>query len=75
MFLCIDHDVFEFSKKPPFNRCEVQKSLQEEGAVKVTYIIAKQSIEEWFLYDLEGVINYLHLPKTTKGRRAMDKKL
>lgn len=78
VFLCIDHDVFEFSKKPPFNRCEVQKSLQKEGAVKVTYIIAKQSIEEWFLYDLEGVINYLHLPKTTKrpkgnGQEALKK--
>lgn len=66
VFLCIDHDVFEFSKKPPFNKGEVQKSLEEAGAKKVTYIIAKQSIEEWFLCDFEGVLNYLRLPKTTK---------
>ena len=66
VFLCIDEDVFEFSKKPPFNRSELQNSLQEEGAIKVTYIIAKQSIEEWFLCDMEGVISFLHLPKATK---------
>lgn len=66
VFLCIDHDVFEFTKKPPINKSEVKKSLQKAGAQKVTYIIANKSIEEWFLSDLEGVLNYLRLPKTTK---------
>ncbi len=78
VYLCIDDDVFEFSKKPPFDKNELQKSLLEAGAKKATYIIAKQSIEEWFLCDLEGVLNYLRLPKTTKrpngnGQEALKK--
>lgn len=66
LFLCIDNDVFEYSKKPPINKKEVKQSLLDAGANGVTYIVAKQSIEEWFLCDLEGVLNYLRLPKTTK---------
>ena len=66
VFLCIDHDVFEFSKKPPFDKTALKKALQERGAKTVTYIVAKQSIEEWFLCDLEGVISFLRLPKSTK---------
>jgi hypothetical protein len=66
VFLCIDEDVFEFSKKPPFNRNELLKVLKNAGAKKCTYIIAKSSIEDWFLCDLEGVISYLRLPKSTK---------
>ncbi|MBE6810226.1 MAG: DUF4276 family protein [Ruminococcaceae bacterium] len=78
VFLCIDHDVFEFSKKPPFNKTELQKLLQDAGAKTVTYIVAKQSIEEWFLCDLDGVLSYLRLSKSTKrpkgnGQEALKK--
>ena len=66
VFLCIDQDAFEFSRKPPFNRTKLSQRLKTDGAKRVTYIVAKQSIEDWFLCDLEGVLNYLHLPATTK---------
>lgn len=66
VFLCIDSDVFEFSKKPPINKTEVANGLKEAGAKKVQYIVAKSSIEEWFLCDYEGVLRYLHLPTSTK---------
>ena len=66
VFLCIDLDVFGLSKKPPFDRKKLPLLLEESGAKKVTYIIAKQSIEDWFLHDFSGVINYLHLPTNTK---------
>ncbi len=66
LFLCIDNDVFEYSKKPPINRQEVKQSLLDAGAKDVTYIVARQSIEEWFLCDLDGVLSYLRLPKNTK---------
>lgn len=66
VFFCIDHDVFEFSKKPPFSKDELKKAFLSSGAKNVAFIVAVQSIEEWFLCDLEGVIDYLHLPATTK---------
>lgn len=65
VFLCIDSDVFEFSKKPPLNKEKLKKALCAAGAKKVTYIIAKKSIEDWFLCDLPGVLDYLHLPSNT----------
>lgn len=68
LFLCIDNDVFEYSKKPPIDKEDVKQSLLNAGAKDVTYIMAKQSIEEWFLYDLDGVLNYLRLSKDTKKR-------
>lgn len=78
VFLCIDSDVFELAKKPPFDRNVLPKDLQEAGAEKVQYIIAKKSIEQWFLYDLDGVLSFLRLPKTTKvpsgnGQEALKK--
>lgn len=67
IFLCIDSDVFELSKKPPINRTAIKKSLTEKGTT-VTYIYARKSIEDWFLYDYEGILNYLHLSRTTKAK-------
>lgn len=64
--LCIDTDVFEISKKPPIDRSAVKKALLEEGAKKVFYIEAKNSIEDWFLEDLAGVCSYLKLSPKTK---------
>lgn len=66
LFLCIDSDVFQLSKKPPINKKEVRSALLAAGAKKVTYIVAKQSIEEWFLTDLSGVLKFLRLSKKTK---------
>ncbi|MCF2652851.1 DUF4276 family protein [Anaeromassilibacillus senegalensis] len=64
--LCIDTDAFDLSKKPPINKNDVKKSLETSGAQKVCYIEARDSIEDWFLSDLEGVVSYLGLLKGTK---------
>lgn len=66
LFLCIDSDVFALEKKPPINRKKVQQELLDAGAHSVTYIMAKYSIEDWFLSDLEGICKFLHIPATTK---------
>ena len=66
VMLCIDTDVFEFSRKPPIDKIAVKASLEEEGAKKVVFIEAQYSIEDWFLSDFDGVISYLGLPKNTK---------
>ena len=64
--LCIDTDAFAFSKKPPINKVMVKKSIESAGAKKVCYVEAEQSIEDWFLADLEGVVSFLGLPRGTK---------
>ena len=73
--LCSDTDVFEFASKPPIIWDDVQKKFYENGAAKVIHIQAKQSIEDWFLYDLEGILAFLNLSKNTKvsGKNGCDK--
>lgn len=61
--LCYDTDVFELQKNPPVNFTEISKALYSAGAKKVYKIKAKQSIEDWFLYDLDGIASYLNTSK------------
>ena len=73
--LCSDTDVFEFASKPPIKWNEVKKELEANGAKKVIHVQAKRSIEDWFLYDLEGILKFLRLAKNTKvsGKNGYDK--
>ena len=72
--LCHDTDVFELSSKPPVKWEDVEMEFRETGAT-VVHIMARQSIEDWFLIDLEGIITFLRLPKKTKisGKNGYDK--
>ncbi len=65
--LCRDTDVFEFSSKPPVRWDEVENALLESGASKVIHIEARHCIEDWFLYDVEGINAFLRLSKKTKA--------
>ena len=73
--LCRDTDVFEFSEKPPVKWEEVEKGLLENGARKVIHVAACHCIEDWFLYDVDGIIAFLHLSKKVKvsGNGGYDK--
>ncbi len=73
--LCSDTDVFELSSKPPINWSEIKKELKANGAAKIIHIQAKRSIEDWFLYDIEGILKFLKLSKKTKvsGKNGYDK--
>lgn len=73
--LCRDTDVFELSQRPPINWMEVEKAFKEHGVQKIIHIEAKRSIEDWFLFDMDGIISFLHLPKKTKvtGGNGYDK--
>ena len=64
--LCYDSDVFEFSRKPPVDWQAVTKALKARGAREVRQVKAVTSIEDWFLYDPEGLRSYLKLPKKFK---------
>ena len=73
--LCSDTDVFDFVPKPPIKWDEVKKDLANSGAAKVIHVQAKRSIEDWFLYDIEGILGFLRLGKNTKvsGKNGYDK--
>ncbi|SDG46888.1 hypothetical protein [Desulfosporosinus hippei] len=64
--LCYDTDVFDFSANPPVVWSEVEQQLKASGANKIIHVKAKRSIEDWFLYDVKGVLRYLRLPETSK---------
>ena len=73
--LCSDTDVFDFAPKPPIKWAEVKKELEDNGASKIIHVQAKRSIEDWFFYDLDGILNFLRLAKNTKvsGKNGYDK--
>lgn len=64
--LCSDTDVFDFAPKPPIKWNEVKKELIEHGASEIIHIEARRSIEDWFLYDVEGIKRFLRLGKNVK---------
>lgn len=73
--LCSDTDVFEFASKPPIKWNEVKRELMNNGALKIIHVQAKRSIEDWFLYDTEGILGFLRLGKNTRvsGKNGYDK--
>lgn len=73
--LCRDTDVFELAPRPPIKWEEVQQDLLNAGASKIIHIEAKHSIEDWFLYDIEGIKSFLRLPKKTNvsGKNGYEK--
>lgn len=60
VFLCYDSDVFEFNPKPPVDWDIVVNDLIKSGAARVVQVRAVHSIEDWFLYDTEGLRKFLH---------------
>ncbi|WP_310601860.1 hypothetical protein [Anaerosporobacter sp.] len=73
--LCSDTDVFEFASKPPIKWDEIKKELAYNGALEIIHVQAKRSIEDWFLYDIEGILGFLRLSKNSKvsGKDGYDK--
>lgn len=75
IILCRDTDVFELSPKPPIKWNEIEDAFYQKGVKKVIHVEAKHSIEDWFLYDIDGVLSFLHLSEKTKvsGKNGYDK--
>lgn len=69
VILCYDYDVFEFSKNPPVDMDDVKEELLKLGADKVYFVVAKNSIEDWFLKDPQGVLKYL---RHSNGQKIPD---
>lgn len=75
VFLCYDNDVFEYGVYPPVNRKKLEKDLYAAGADRVFHLVAKRTIEDWFMFDVQGILKYLRLNKKTKvnGQNGLDK--
>ncbi|MDD4156512.1 MAG: hypothetical protein PHY08_08075 [Candidatus Cloacimonetes bacterium] len=70
VFLCYDTDVFDFSLKPPINKNKLAKDLKALGAKKIYHIKADKTIEDFFLVDSTGIINFLRLGKKYKVNKS-----
>lgn len=70
-----DTDIFDFASKPPIKWNEVKKELLSNGASEIIHVQARRSIEDWFLYDLEGILKFLRLGKKSKlsGKNGYEK--
>lgn len=75
VFLCYDTDVFEFGIHPPVDRAKLETDLLNSGASKVIHLKAKKSIEDFFVYDVDGIADFLKIkkPKTLKGSTGLEK--
>ncbi|MGM0582023.1 MAG: hypothetical protein ACQETL_15175 [Bacteroidota bacterium] len=75
VFCAYDTDVFELGKKPPTNWKLVDSKLKELGVDSMKTIKAERTIEDWFIYDLDGLIKFLKLSKTPnlKGKSGLEK--
>lgn len=72
---CYDTDVFDLGKKPPTNWNIVRKQLKSLGINDFTEVKAVKMIEDWFLYDINGLCKFLKIkvPKKLKGKDGYEK--
>lgn len=66
VILSYDADVFRFSRRPPVDWNAVVTDLKNKGAHEICMVKAMTSIEDWFLYDADGLRQFLHLSKKIK---------
>lgn len=73
--LCYDTDVFEFGTYPPINRKKLETELKDNGASRVIHIKANRTIEDFFMYDIDGIVKFLKIrkPKNLKGLTGLEK--
>ncbi len=78
VFLTYDTDVFELSAKPPINWKQVENDIKSLGINQIYHIKAKNSIEDWFLFDIQGICKFLKInikncPKKFAGKNGIEK--
>jgi hypothetical protein len=74
VFCAYDMDVFQYAMKPPVDWKVVEKTLKKYGALQVFHIRAYDKIEDWFLFDLEGLCTYLEIDALQpKGKDGLEK--
>lgn len=67
VFFSYDTDVFKYDRKPAVNWNSVKKAFKRK-CKKVYLIAAEEAIEDWFLFDIEGICDFLKLDKKYRNR-------
>ena len=67
IFLCHDNDVFIGKRNPPISWKRIEKELYQNKATGVYHIVADKTIEDFILYDFDGVLKYLRLSNLNKN--------
>lgn len=65
VFCCYDTDVFENGRMPRLWTQNTVHKFLEAGASRVHSIRARLMIEDWYLYDYEGILKFLQIPRNT----------
>lgn len=75
VFLAYDSDVFELKQKPPVDWRKVEEKLKAEGALTITHLKAVRMIEDWFIFDINGICKSLGIkvPKNIRGSTGLEK--
>ena len=64
---CYDKDVFKKTiSNPPINRTQMIADFKANGADIVLQVVADDMIEDFFLYDFDGIRKFLKLPSKYK---------
>ena len=65
--LCYDDDVFTLNRMSRSRMKMVEKSLKAAGVKQVVHVKAELTIEDWFLLDWKGILNYLEITDNSKS--------
>ncbi len=61
--LAYDTDIFEYDRQPTLNWDEIDFYFKHNGVSKVVHIKQKYMIEDVFLEDYQGILEFLKLPQ------------
>jgi len=72
VYCCLDRDS-RYGQVPEFDIKKIRKYLKNENIkaiLSINLIIATQQIESWFLYDIEGIFEYIKVPRSQRNPKA-----
>jgi len=72
VYCCFDRDS-RYGQIPEFDIKKIRKYVKDENIrtiLSVNLIIATQQIESWFLYDIEGIYEYIKVPRSQRNPKA-----
>jgi len=72
VYCCLDRDS-RYGQVPEFDIKKIRKYVKDENIrtiLSINLIIATQQIESWFLYDIEGIYEYIKVPISQRNPKA-----
>ncbi|MFZ2148695.1 MAG: DUF4276 family protein [Sedimentisphaerales bacterium] len=72
VYCCFDRDS-RYGQVPEFDIKKIRKYVKDENIkniLSINLIRATQQIESWFLYDIEGIYEYIKVPRSQRNPKA-----